>query len=300
MDKDFLATLRRALTVTTSHLSDAEAAAEATQEHLDRERAKANQLRELIGLYEAEMPPRGNRVPLQPMATPSRRRHKGKAEAPSPAHNTAPQQATAPRRKDGGGTKRAAIIALLQRRGLVHRKEILGCLQTHGLMQTECDPLAQLSAFMHKNRGVFVAHGKGHFSLRSASTDEVKNVVYSQPTAPEIAGETRVDNLALPQVKPVMKPEDFARGVQQALHKDAPEPDPRPSEKREAEAAANDILAYLLQRNGGATSTAIANALRAPIKSVEIHLRQLQTRGTLIVQSGFWILADDQRNLPSP
>jgi hypothetical protein len=296
MDNDFLATLRRALAVATSQLSDVEAAAVTAQEHLDRERAKAKQLRELIGLYEAETAVRGDEAPLQPKARQSRPRDKGQSKVSSPPHRTAPRQPTSLRPRDSDDTKRAAIIALLRRRGSVHRKEILACLQTLGLMMTERDPLAQLSAFLHKNRAVFVSHGKGQFSLRSPSPADANNVPHHQPLAPEPTDETSVDNLTLQHTKPIMDPEDFARGVQQALHKDAPEPEPRLSEKTQAEADANDILTYLLQRNGGATATAIANALRASIKSVESHLRQLQARGTLIVQSGFWILADEQRN----
>jgi hypothetical protein len=53
----------------------------------------------------------------------------------------------------------------------------------------------------------------------------------------------------------------------------------------------NDVLAYLLQRNGGVKLRVIADALGMTYKAAEATLKVLTTRGTVELENGFWRLA---------
>jgi hypothetical protein len=61
------------------------------------------------------------------------------------------------------------IIALLQQRGTIHRKEILRHLTGIGLMGGEKDPMASLAAYFSRWRDIFDPDGAGNWSLKQPS-----------------------------------------------------------------------------------------------------------------------------------
>jgi hypothetical protein len=67
----------------------------------------------------------------------------------------------------------AEVTDLLSKRGTEHRQKILEHLVAKGLMGHEKNPMASLAAFLSGvNRNVFVADGRGNFSLRRDSHHE--------------------------------------------------------------------------------------------------------------------------------
>jgi len=64
-----------------------------------------------------------------------------------------------------GDRIKAAITALLQQRGTVHRKEILSHLIAQGLLGHEKDPMASLAAYFSSWRDIFEPDGAGNWSL---------------------------------------------------------------------------------------------------------------------------------------
>lgn len=77
------------------------------------------------------------------------------------------------------------VSDLLNARGTEHRQKILDHLVGKGLMGHEKDPLASLAAYLSNYKDVFMADGRGNFSLRRDSQRE-------PPPAPEGAGSAEV------------------------------------------------------------------------------------------------------------
>ena len=64
------------------------------------------------------------------------------------------------------------VTHLLEARGTEHRQKILEHLISKGLMGQEKNPLANLAAYLSDNKALFVADGRGNFSLRRESHRE--------------------------------------------------------------------------------------------------------------------------------
>lgn len=67
---------------------------------------------------------------------------------------------------------KAEVTDLLNARGTEHRQKILDHLVAKGLMGHEKTPLASLAAYLSDNKDVFMADGRGNFSLRRDSHRE--------------------------------------------------------------------------------------------------------------------------------
>lgn len=78
--------------------------------------------------------------------------------------------------KPHGASKAAQIKAevtyLLDARGTEHRQRILEHLISKGLMGSEKSPMGSLAAYLSDYKAVFVADGRGNFSLRRESHRE--------------------------------------------------------------------------------------------------------------------------------
>ena len=87
-----------------------------------------------------------------------------------------PPERLSPDIKPHGVSKAAQIKAevtyLLEARGTEHRQKILDHLISKGLMGQEKSPLASLAAYLSDYKAVFVADGRGNFSLRRDSHRE--------------------------------------------------------------------------------------------------------------------------------
>ncbi len=81
---------------------------------------------------------------------------------------------------------KAEVSDLLNARGTEHRQKILDHLVGKGLMGHEKDPLASLAAYLSNYKDVFMADGRGNFSLRRGSHRE-------PPPAPEGAGSAEAE-----------------------------------------------------------------------------------------------------------
>jgi hypothetical protein len=172
---DLISKLQHALAAATDRLIDYEAAAAAAQARLAHERAKAEKLRDLIGLLEVEMAaapsPHDAEPPRRGAEPPQREAARPDAEPPQRG-----AEARGRRHRPAETTKRAqlrgAVAALLGDRGSLHRSEILDYVQKLGMITSGRDPLSQLAAFLHKNRDLFAPDGKGYFSLQPAKNGQ--------------------------------------------------------------------------------------------------------------------------------
>jgi hypothetical protein len=175
--------LRVSLANSTAHLASLEAAVAGAQERLRREVAKAEKIRELIALFEADQPPATAEQPELAnngfAMIEAKSELKGEGSLVADAHVM---------KAESGETKQARmereIAALLKMRGTVHRTDLLAHLVNAGIMGHESDPLAHLAAFLSKKRERFASNGMGVFSLRQSVPNE-------PPPAPNGVGSAR-------------------------------------------------------------------------------------------------------------
>jgi hypothetical protein len=165
--------LRAALNASTANIPKLEGAVAVAQERLRRELTKVEKLRELIALYEADVP----------AATATQMPLTGMAEFDVTANAVAKAmvvEVEALLSGQGQVTARANVLpkkvrmiqtiqSLLSLRGSVHRKEILSHLQNAGLMGHERNPMAHLAAFLSGERDKFASDGRGNFTLVTSS-----------------------------------------------------------------------------------------------------------------------------------
>jgi hypothetical protein len=153
---DLIPRLRTELESTTANMQALEADVAAAQERLRFAADKAERIRALLAVYEAEAEaakPRMGPPVLPPVPPPP-------LQKPLPKNAQMAQE----------------ITNLLAARGSTHRAQILEHLTTRGIMGREKNPMAHLAAFMSDHRSKFASDGRGNFTLqRGDQTEPVRS-----------------------------------------------------------------------------------------------------------------------------
>jgi hypothetical protein len=158
--------LRSALNSSTATVPSLEAKVAVAQERLRREIAKAEKLRELIALFEADEPSASAEQP--PLAVDGFTIMPGSGAFRGKGASSADPQIIESKQ----GKIEREVTMLLGMRGTMHRTDLLSHLISAGIMGHESNPLAHLAAFLSKKRDKFASDGQGHFSLRQSAAQE--------------------------------------------------------------------------------------------------------------------------------
>lgn len=161
---ELVPTLRKELAAVEADVEKLEAEAAKLQARLRLSLEKAEKVKAVIALY-------ANDAEEQPQP-----RLFASLTATSVAGGTHVRKQAA--RSSKAASLKMEVTDLLNARGTEHRQKILDHLVAKGLMGHEKDPLGSLAAYLSANKDVFMADGRGNFSLRREGHRE-------PPPAPE-------------------------------------------------------------------------------------------------------------------